>query len=96
MKLRKFRALVNEKGKDDLGFSGITFEVDQLIEGNIYLEQDTTYWDQHAKNSPPFFVDDNGCSRNIKDSLKEGIIEEIFDEDDIKDKIKNTLDTLKK
>lgn len=79
MKFRKFKALVSEKGLDDLGASGMTFDVDQLIEGKIYTEQDTEYWDERAKMSPPFFVDDNGCSRNIKDCLQKGIIIEVFD-----------------
>jgi len=77
--MRKFRALKSEKGRDDFGASGITFEVDQLIEGNVYTEQDTKHWDERAKRSAPFFVDSNGCSRNIADCIKNGIIVEIFD-----------------
>lgn len=77
--MRKFRALISEKGLDDFGASGITFEVDQLIEGKIYKQQDTTYWDEHAKRSAPFFVDDNGCSRNIEKCIKNGIIIEVFE-----------------
>jgi hypothetical protein len=76
--MRKFKALKIEKGRDDFGASGITFEVDQLIEGKIYIQQDTKYWDEHAKRSAPFFVDDNGCSRDISDCLKKGIIIEMF------------------
>jgi len=76
--MRKFKALKSEKGRDDFGASGITFEVDQLIEGKIYTQQDTTYWDERAKRSAPFFVDDNGCSRDIDYCLKKGIITEIF------------------
>jgi len=76
--MRKFKALKSEKGRDDFGTSGITFEADQLIEGKIYTQQDTKYWDKQAKCSAPFFVDDNGCSRNIDDCLKEGIIVEVF------------------
>ena len=76
--MRKFKALKNEKGRDDFGTSGITFEVVQLIEGKVYTQQNTEYWDEHAKHSAPFFVDDNGCSRNIDDCLKEGIIVELL------------------
>jgi hypothetical protein len=75
--MRNFKSVLNEKGLDDFGLSGITFKVDQLTIGKIYKEQDTTYWDKSAKKSKPFFVDDNGCSRNIDECLKQGIIEEI-------------------
>lgn len=77
--MRKFRALVDETGMDDFGASGMTFQVDQLVKDRVYEEQDTTHWDERAKNSAPFFVDDNGCSRNIKRSLEDGVIEEIFE-----------------
>lgn len=79
MALRNFKALVSEKGRDDFGASGMTFEVDQLIKDKIYTQIDTTYWDAHAKASPPFIVDDNGCSRNIKDMISSGKLQEIFD-----------------
>lgn len=78
MKLRKFRALVNEKGLDDFGFSGHTFKVDQLIKDKIYTQADQSNYDEHGRNSPPFFVDDNGCSRDISSMLKSGKIEEVF------------------
>jgi hypothetical protein len=77
--MRKFKALVSETGLDDFGASGMTFRVDQLVKGRIYTQEDTTNWDAAAKRSAPFFVDDNGCSRNIERSLKEGIIEEVFE-----------------
>jgi hypothetical protein len=77
--MRKFKALKGEKGMDDFGASGMTFEVDQLVEGKIYKQQDTEYWDDRAKRSAPFFVDDNGCSRDIADCIKKGIIVEVFE-----------------
>lgn len=79
MKLRKFKALVSEKGLDDFGASGLTFEVDQLIEGKIYKQANQSEYDKMSQNLPPFFVDDNGCSRDIKYMLKEGKVIEIFD-----------------
>lgn len=77
MKLRKFRALVDEKGLDDLGESGIVFKVDQLIKGKVYTQADERNYEKVSYKRKPFFVDDNGCSRNIEFCLKEGIIEEI-------------------
>ena len=79
MKLRKFKALVSEKGLDDFGASGITFEVDQLVKGKIYTQADQRFYDERGRNSKPFFVDDNGCSRDIERSIKEGIVIEVFD-----------------
>ncbi len=79
-RLRQFRSLINEKGLDDVGFSGITFEVDQLIKGNIYEEADRRNYDSHGRNSKPFFVDDNGCSRDIRFMLDKGYVEEIFED----------------
>lgn len=79
MELRKFRALVNEKGLDDFGFSGITFEVDQLQKDKIYTQADQRFYDEHGRNSKPFFVDDNGCSIDIENALKNRIVEEIFE-----------------
>ena len=73
-KLRKFVALVNETGLDDFFAAGLTFRVDQLIEGNIYEEADQDYYDH---KSAPFFVDDNGCARNIANMLSEGKIGEM-------------------
>ena len=78
MKLRKFKALVGETGLDDLGLSGDTFEVDQLVIGDIYTQADQTYYDENGRNSAPFFVDDNGCSRDIKQMLREGKVIEVF------------------
>ena len=77
IKLRKFRALINEKGLDDGGVASFTFEVDQLIKGKIYTQADQRNYDEHGRNSKPFFVDDNGCSRDIERSIKQGIIEEV-------------------
>jgi hypothetical protein len=76
-KLRKFKALVNEKGRDDFGMSGITFEVDQLVKGRIYTQVDQSLYDKRGRDSDPFFVDDNGCSRDIKDMLIEGNVIEL-------------------
>lgn len=79
VKLRKFRALVNEKGLDDGGVASFTFEVDQLIKGDIYIQADQRYYDEHGRKSKPFFVDDNGCSRDIEHMIQTGKVEEIFD-----------------
>lgn len=80
MKLRKFRALVSETGLDDFGFSGQTFKVDQLIEGKVYTQADQRNYDEAGRKSPPFFVDDNGCSRDIAKMIKEKKVVEVFDE----------------
>ncbi len=48
----------------------ITIQIDDI-------ETDTTYWDEHAKASKPFIVDDNGCSRDIDKMLRDKKIEEI-------------------
>jgi len=77
-KLRKFKALVNEKGIDDGGVASFTFVVDQLIKDKIYLQADQRFYDDLGKKSKPFFVDDNGCSRDIEHMLKSGKVEEIF------------------
>jgi hypothetical protein len=78
MKLRKFKAVVNEKGLCDFGASGRTLEANHLIEGKIYKQADQRFYDETGRNSKPFFVDDNGCSRDIEQLIKKGIIEEIF------------------
>ena len=78
MKLRKFKALVSETGLDDFGLSGDTFVVEQLVIGDIYTQADQTYYDENGRNSAPFFVDDNGCSRDIKQMLREGKVIEVF------------------
>ena len=75
-KFRKFRALISERGLDDFGASGLTFEVDQLIKGKIYIEEDQTFYD---RLSLPFFVDDNGCARDIKHMLETKQVEEVFE-----------------
>lgn len=79
-KLRKFRSLINETGLDDVGFSGMTIRVDQLIKGKIYEEADRSKYDAHGRRSAPFFVDDNGCSRDIQHMLDNEYIEEIFED----------------
>jgi len=78
MKLRKFKALVGETGLDDFGLSGETFVVDQLVVGDIYEQADQRYYDENGRHSAPFFVDDNGCSRDIKQMLREGKVIEVF------------------
>lgn len=78
IKLRKFRALVNEMGVDDGGDYSFTFGVDQLVKGRIYTQADQRNYDENGRNSKPFFVDDNGCSRDIEDMLREGVVEEVF------------------
>lgn len=79
MKLRKFKSLVNETGLDDLGASRITFEVDQLIKDKIYIQADQSNYDERGRNMSPFFVDDNGCSRDIAKSIKDNIVIEVFE-----------------
>jgi len=78
MKLRKFKSLINKKGLDDFGASGITFEVDQLVKGKIYTQADETNYCEVSYKREPFFVDDNGCSRDIKHCIKNNIVEELF------------------
>lgn len=77
MKLRKFKALRNEIGLDDGGVASFTFQVRQLIKDKIYIQADQQNYDEAGIKSKPFFVDDNGCSRDIERSIKEGIIKEI-------------------
>jgi len=79
--LRKFRALVDETGLDDIGFSGMTFVVQELKRGKIYTQADQRYYDEAGRTSAPFFVDDNGCSRDIADMLKSGKIEEVYEKE---------------
>jgi len=78
MKLRKFKVLVGETGLDDFGASGQTFGVNQLVVGKVYTQADQTYYDENGRNAAPFFVDDNGCSRDIKQMLREGKVIEVF------------------
>jgi 5'-nucleotidase len=79
-RLRQLKSLINEKGRDDFGASGMTFEVDQLIKDKVYEEADRSKYDAHGRNKKPFFVDDNGCSRDIQFMLDKGYIEEIFED----------------
>lgn len=78
MKLRKFKSLISQKGIDDGGVASFTFEVDQLLKGKIYTQADQRFYDEQSRNSKPFFVDDNGCSRDIEYMLKNGFVEEVF------------------
>lgn len=91
MKLRTFKALVDEKGMDDIGASGLTFEVDQLVKGKIYTQADERNYCEVNYVRKPFFVDDNGCSRDIADNIKKGIIEEVFISD-----CKHSIDSLER
>ena len=79
IKLRRFRALENETGLDDGGVASFVFEVDQLVKGKIYTQADQRNYDEHGRNLKPFFVDDNGCSRDIEYMLKNKKVEEVFD-----------------
>jgi hypothetical protein len=65
--MRNFRALVTERSKSDFGFSGLTFKSCSLSQGKVYTQI-----------SEKYFVDDDGCSRNIHESIKSGIVEEIY------------------
>jgi len=80
-KPRKFRSLVNERGLDDGGCASFVFETDVLVKGKIYTQADPSSYceNSYARKSPPFFVDDISCSRDIANALRNGIIEEIFD-----------------
>jgi hypothetical protein len=78
MELRKFRALVSERGLDDFGASGITFEVDELIKGEIYTQADESRYCKVNYERTPFFVDNNGCSRDIEYCIENKIIEEVL------------------
>lgn len=79
MEMRKFKALISEKGRDDYGVASGTFEVYQLVKDKVYIQADERFYDKALYKRKPFFVDDNGCSRNISTLLKECKIVEIFD-----------------
>lgn len=79
IKLRKFKSLVNERGLDDFGASGMTFMTDELIKDKIYTQANQQYYSGIGRTCKPFFVDDNGCSRNIDDMIKQQKIIEIFE-----------------
>lgn len=57
-KPRKFIALKDEFSLDDLGFSGITFEVQSLKKDKIYLESNPEYLSVKERG---VVIDDNGC-----------------------------------
>ncbi len=61
---RLFASRVSRKGLDDFGASGITFEVDSLVFGKIYEQEDPRRYGQDL-DSKPFLVNDNGCTRYI-------------------------------
>ncbi len=55
---RKFEALIDEHGEDDLGFSGITFTVQSLKKGEIYEESDPRCIEGNRRG---VVIDNNGC-----------------------------------
>jgi hypothetical protein len=65
--LRKFKSLVNEKGYDYTGSCGTTITIYKLVKDYIY------------ESNQPFFVDDDGCPRDIKDMLKSKKVIEIYE-----------------
>lgn len=79
--MRKFEAIIDEHGLDDIGMSGLTFEVQSLKKGNTYNEHMTWVeaWDGHGgkKQAPSgYVIDDNGCwweigSASFKQRFKE-------------------------
>jgi hypothetical protein len=49
-----------------------------LIKGKVYTQADLQNYERVSKRTPAsFFVDDNGCSRDIEELLKEKKIVEI-------------------
>lgn len=56
--MRKFEALIDEFGLDDIGMSGETFQVQSLMKGKIYKEQNPTSIDGHREG---VIIDDNSC-----------------------------------
>jgi hypothetical protein len=70
--MRKFKALVNEFGLDDIGMSGITCTAKQLIKDKIYCEDDISRYSKNGyyKNYLASFIDDNDNSRNIDICIK--------------------------
>ena len=67
--MRKFEALIDELGSCDFGHSGIVFLVTSLEKGKVYT--------QSKYDSKRHFTDDNDCSRNIEELLKENKIKEL-------------------
>lgn len=55
---RLFKGKFNEKGLDDGGVASFVFEVDQLVKGRIYEEQNPEYLQGGAKG---VVIDDNCC-----------------------------------
>lgn len=76
MKLRKFICLKSESGRDDFGFSGLTFDTVALVKGRIYTEVDREENVTFA-NTSPCIIDADGCCRNIDQLIKDGKIEEV-------------------
>jgi hypothetical protein len=77
MELRKFKALIQETGLDDIGMSGMTFICVSLEKNKIYTKADQSRYDYHGRCSPPFFVDDTGCARDIAYMLRNKLVEEV-------------------
>lgn len=57
-KPRKFKALINEFGLDDIGMSGRVFKVQSLKKDKVYFESNPNYISGHQKG---IVIDDNGC-----------------------------------
>lgn len=62
-KPRKFIALINEEGIDDIGMSGLTFKVESLRKGKIYEERNPEYLSKPYNHN--VVIDDNGCWNHI-------------------------------
>lgn len=62
-KPRRFEALVNEFGLDDIGLSGATFEVQSLTKGKVYEESNPKYL--CPPNNYGVVIDDNSCWNHI-------------------------------
>jgi hypothetical protein len=70
---RKFEALIDEFGYDDVGCSGETFKVQSLTKGDIYEEVDPS---SIEGNRSGVVIDDNSCwwhygTASFKERFKE-------------------------
>ena len=74
--LRRFVAVVTEKGLDDIGMSGLTVEVDVIIEGKEYVQVDPG--DFGGRLSEPYILDETGCLCSIDRLLGEKVIKELL------------------
>lgn len=55
---RKFVALKDEFGLDDIGASGLTFTVQSLVKGKVYEEENPAFISTHESG---IVIDDNSC-----------------------------------